>query len=65
MSVEQSSTNSSRTHTVTASTIMNCVGTGTVSVTLVEGTSGETAVEILTLVEEVCCKMVVAVTAQN
>ena len=50
MSVEQSSTNSSRTHTVTASAIMYCVGAGTVSVTPLEGTSGETTVEIRTLV---------------
>ena len=42
MSVEQSSTNSSRTHTVTASTKMYCVGAG---VSPVEETSGETIVE--------------------
>ena len=47
MSVEQSSTNSSRTHTVTASAIMYCVGTGTISGTSVEETSGETTVEKL------------------
>ena len=45
MSVEQSSTSSSRTHTVTASAIMYCVGTGGISVISVEGASGETTVE--------------------
>ena len=65
MSVEQSSTNSSRTHTVTVSAIMYCVGAGTVSVTPVEVTSEETTVEMRTSVEETCCKMVVALTAQD
>ena len=45
MSVEQSSTNSSRTHTVTASAIMYCVGAGMASVTPVEETSEETTFE--------------------
>ena len=45
MSVEQSSANSSRTHTVTDSAIMYCVGAGGDSVISVEGASGETTVE--------------------